>query len=407
VAVLAGGGQASPDAAGAGAAGDGPAPPTIYDVARAAGVSIASVSRVLNGRRNPRPETRDRVLRAVTELGFVPDSAARALSVRLKEVVGIVVRRPLTAGPPVPAPWAGAWDSAGLLSYDAFADETESLQFHDMVNRGVERAAQRRGFDLLIRSVDITDHDAGRRVLALARKSDGLILHDRVLEPDQLDQLSRQVPVITLAGVPTPTTANVGSDNQTGMRALARHLLYDHGYTTLGYLGGYGDSPDSQARFETLAAEARAVGAVLFSGPQWVGNYYAAGAAVVTERLLASGTPLPRVIVCANDMSALGVMYVLRRTGVDVPGQVAVTGFDDIPMARHLHPQLTTVRQPIGELGETAFEVLYSMISRERPVERDTTLPTRLMCRESCGCQPGAGKLADVTELSSVRHLRS
>ena len=407
MAVLAGGGQASPDAAGAGAAGDGVAPPTIYDVARAAGVSIASVSRVLNGRRNPRPETRDRVLRAVTELGFVPDSAARALSVRLKEVVGIVVRRPLTAGPPVPAPWAGAWDSAGLLSYDAFADETESLQFHDMVNRGVERAAQRRGFDLLIRSVDITDHDAGRRVLALARKSDGLILHDRVLEPDQLDQLARQVPVITLAGVPTPTTANVGSDNQTGMRALARHLLYDHGYTTLGYLGGYGDSPDSQARFETLAAEARAVGAVLFSGPQWVGNYYAAGAAVVTERLLASGTPLPRVIVCANDMSALGVMYVLRRTGVDVPGQVAVTGFDDIPMARHLHPQLTTVRQSIGELGETAFEVLYSMISRERPVERDITLPTRLMCRESCGCQPGGGKLADVTELSSVRHLRS
>src|SRR5262252_3969024 len=142
-----------------------PAAPTIYDVARAAGVSIASVSRVLNGRRNPSPEIRDRVQRAVAELGYVPDSAARALSVKLKEVVGIVVRRPLSAGPPVPAPWvsAGAWDTEGLISYDAFADETESLQFHDMVNRGVERAAQRRGFDLLIRSVDITDHDAGRR----------------------------------------------------------------------------------------------------------------------------------------------------------------------------------------------------------------------------------------------------
>jgi len=420
-------GQAAPQAAGApGAArklpnhgyqpddldapgdGDGPAPPTIYDVARAAGVSIASVSRVLNGRRNPRPETRDRVQRAVAELGFVPDSAARALSVRLKEVVGIVVRRPLTAGPPVPSPQvpSGAWDSAGLIGYDAFADETESLQFHDMVNRGVERAAQRRGFDLLVRSVDITDHDAGRRVLALARKSDGLILHDRVLEPDQLDQVSRQVPIVTLAGVATPTTANVGSDNQTGMRALARHLLYDHGYTTLGYLGGYGDSPDSQARLETLAAEAKAAGAVLYSGPQWLGNYYAAGAAVVTERLLASGTPLPRVIVCANDQSALGVMYVLRRSGVDVPGKVAVTGFDDIPMARHLHPQLTTVKQPIGELGVTAFEVLYSMISREQPAERDIALPTRLMCRESCGCQPGAN-LAAVTDLSTVRHLRS
>jgi LacI family transcriptional regulator len=178
----------------------------------------------------------------------------------------------------------------------------------------------------------------------------------------------------------------VGSDNVSGMRALSRHLLYDHGYTTLGYLSGYSDSPDSQARQRTLAAEAAAAGAVLHTGPQWQGNYYAAGAAVVTERLMASSVPLPRVIVCANDQTALGVMYVLRRQGVDVPREVAVTGFDDIPMARHLHPQLTTVRQPIRELGQTAFEVLYAMIGRQQRVERDTVLPARLICRESCGC---------------------
>ncbi|MGH3290422.1 MAG: LacI family DNA-binding transcriptional regulator [Trebonia sp.] len=386
--------------------------PTIYDVARAAGVSIASVSRVLNGRRNPSPEIRDRVKRAVTELGYVPDSAARALSVRLKEVVGVVMRRPLSAGPPIPAPvlpgGAGsAWDTAGLLGYDAFADETESLQFHDMLNRGVERAAQRRGFDLLLRSVDITDHDAGRRVLAIARKSDGLILHDGVLEPAQIDQISRQIPIVTLAGIPSPTTANVGSDNVAGMRALARHLLYDHGYATLGYLSGYSDSPDSQARLQTLAAEAEAAGAVLQYGPQWQGNYYAAGAAVVTERLLASSAPLPRAIVCANDLTALGVLHALRRYGVQVPGQVAVTGFDDVPMARHVQPLLTTVRQPIGDLGGTAFEVLYSMISREAPAERDIALPTRLICRVSCGCQADNVRLAGVTDLSSVRQMRS
>jgi LacI family transcriptional regulator len=388
-----------------------PAAPTIYDVARAAGVSIASVSRVLNGRRNPSPEIRDRVQRAAAELGYVPDSAARALSVKLKEVVGVVMRRPLSAGTPIPAPVlpasaGGAWDTAGLLGYDAFADETESLQFHDMLNRGVERAAQRRGFDLLLRSVDINDHDAGRRVLGVARKSDGLILHDGLLNPGQIAEISRQVPIVTLAGIPSPTTANVGSDNVSGMRALARHLLYDHGYKTLGYLSGYSDSPDSQARQRTLAAEAAAAGAVLHSGPQWQGNYYAAGAAVVTERLLASAGPLPRAIVCANDQTALGVVYALRRYGVDVPGQVAVTGFDDIPMARNVHPLLTTVRQPIGELGETAFEVLYSMVSREAPAERDIALPTRLMCRESCGCQAGTGRLAGVTDLATVRQLR-
>jgi LacI family transcriptional regulator len=389
-----------------------PGAPTIYDVARAAGVSIASVSRVLNGRRNPSPEIRDRVQRAVTELGYVPDSAARALSVRLKEVVGVVMRRPLLAGAPIPAPVlpsgaGGAWDATGLLGYDAFADETESLQFHDMLNRGVERAAQRRGFDLLLRSVDITEHDAGRRVLAIARKSDGLILHDGVLDPGQIDEISRQTPIVTLAGIPSPTTANVGSDNVTGMRALARHLLYDHGFTTLGYLSGYSDSPDSQARLQTLKAEAEAAGAVLYSGPHWQGNYYAAGAAVVTERLLASSAPLPRAIVCANDLTALGVMYALRRYGVDVPGQVAVTGFDDVPMARHVQPLMTTVRQPIGDLGVTAFEVLYSMISREAPAERDIALPTRLMCRESCGCQADSARIAGLTDLASVRQLRS
>src|SRR5271165_3068586 len=92
------GGQAAPGSAGD--EDDGLAPPTIYDVARAAGVSIASVSRVLNGRRNPRPETRDRVLQAVAELGFIPDGAARALSVRLKEVAGVIVRQPWASKTP-------------------------------------------------------------------------------------------------------------------------------------------------------------------------------------------------------------------------------------------------------------------------------------------------------------------
>ena len=103
--------------------------PTIYDVARSAGVSIASVSRVLNGRRNPRPETRDRVLQAVAELGFIPDGAARALSVRLKEVAGVIIR----------LPWASRDPE------DLFADEEDSLQFPDMINRGIAggRAAPR------------------------------------------------------------------------------------------------------------------------------------------------------------------------------------------------------------------------------------------------------------------------
>ena len=359
--------------------------PTIYDVARAAGVSIASVSRVLNGQRNPRQETRDRVLQAVAELGFAPDGAARALSVRIKEVVGVLVRRP--------------WQSNA--AEDIYADETESLQYPDLMNRGIELAAQRRGFDLLLRSVTLNEHDLGGRTLALARKSDGLILHDRVLEPVQLARLSRQVPIVTLAGYATETTANVHGDNATGMTALARHLLIDHGYLSLAYLSGFADSPDNVERQAVLAACVKSVpGATLECGPAWQGDYFASGGAKVIRQLLARdgaaakpGGPipgLPRAIVCANDQTALGVMAALRERGIDVPEQVAVTGFDDIPMARHLHTSLTTVRQPIAQMGAKAFEVLYSMIGGSPPLDRDVVLPTQLVRRESCGCPAGS-----------------
>jgi LacI family transcriptional regulator len=359
---------------------DPTAAPTIYDVARAAGVSIASVSRVLNGQRNPRQDTRERVLAAVADLGFVPDGAARALSARLKEVVGVIVRRP--------------WPAADM-DEELFADEAESLQYPDLINRGIEAAAQRRGFDLLIRSVGINDRDPGGRTLALAGKSDGLILHDRVLEPDQMDRLSRQLPIVTLAGYATPTTANVHGDNRSGMHALARHLLRDHGYPTLGYLCGYADSPDSIERQEVLATEAAAAGADLETGREWQGYYFASGGAQVINELLAAGRALPRAIVCANDQTALGVMSALRKHGISVPGQVAVTGFDDIPLARHLRTSLTTVRQPIKQLGTTAFDVLYSMLNREPLPARDIVLPTELIRRESCGC-PASPDRADV-----------
>ncbi len=354
-------------------------PPTIYDVANAAGVSIASVSRVLNGRGNPLPETRERVLQAVAELGFIPDGAARALSARLKEVVGVVIRRPTGT------PAADSTADAGV-----FQDEAESLQFPDLINRGIEVAAQHRDYNLLVSSVNVDDHDHTRRIHALARKSDGLILHDQVIDAAQLERLSRQVPIVTLAGVATPTTSNVGGDNRNGMRDLAFHLVREHGYQTIAYLGGHPDSPDNLARHAALKAAVQEAGGTLVDGPEWQGDYCAAGGAGVIGRLLAEAGKggLPRAIACANDQTALGVVYALMQHGLDVPGDVAVTGFDDIPMARHLRPQLTTVRQPIQEIGATAFEVLYSMISNAEPGQRDVVLPTRLIPRESCGCRP-------------------
>ena len=154
------------------------------------------------------------------------------------------------------------------------------------------------------------------------------------------------------------------------------------------------DSPDNLARRDVFAEQVTEDGAQFVCGPEWQGNYLAAGGARVIESLLAGGAPLPQAIACANDQTALGVIYALMRHGIEVPGGVAVTGFDDIPVARHLRPQLTTVRQPITDLGVTAFETLYSMIADAGPPPADIILPTRLILRESCGCPPETTPLA-------------
>jgi LacI family transcriptional regulator len=169
------------------------------------------------------------------------------------------------------------------------------------------------------------------------------------------------------------------------MRELVRHMVVHHGYKTLAYLSGRSDSPDNSARAKAIHTEAAAHGAHVEVGHEWEGDYSAAGGAKVINALLGAGRELPRAILCANDQTALGAIHALARRGLRVPQDVAVTGFDDVPVARHLHPPLTTVRQPMQELGAMAFEVLYSKISAGK-VEADVVLPVQLIVRDSCGC---------------------
>ena len=365
------------DAPAAARSGRKPAPPlTIYDVARTAGVSIASVSRVLNGHTTPRPETRERVLRAVQELGFVPDGAARALSSRLKEIVAVVFRRPRFEPPSDPE-----------LELE---DAGDSLLFMDVLNRGIEVSAQRRGFDLLLSSIDVNEHNQGAKITKLAGKSDGIILHDRVLTPSGVIRLADRVPVVTLAGTPTRASVNLSGDNAAGMRELVHHLLGEHGYRSIAYISGHTDSPDNLTRAAVVREVAEQYGVPVADTEDllWKGEYTAAGGARVMSRLLDGGGALPRAICCANDQSALGVVHELQRRGLKVPDDVAVTGFDDVSIARHVSPALTTVRQPIERLGALAFETLHSLIAGERPAERQILLPVHVVYRASCGCRP-------------------
>jgi LacI family transcriptional regulator len=211
-----------------------------------------------------------------------------------------------------------------------------------------------------------------------------------VLSTAGLETIARTTPVVTLAGQPGMDVANVRSESADSMRELARHLVEDHGYRRLAYIAGHADSPDNVVRGRSFTEQAQSLGAEVLTGPAWQGDYSAAGGVEIVRGLISLGASLPRAIACANDQTALGVIYALAEHGFDVPGDVAVTGFDDLPFARHLRPQLTTVRQPIQEIGARAFEVLHSMITADAsspagpPAE--IVLPTRIVRRESCGC---------------------
>lgn len=356
--------------------------PTIYDVADRAGVSTATVSRVLNGHTNLRSATRQRVLEAMAELNFVPNSAARGLSQGLKKVVGIV--------------FAGAPATDQLDSV-----EEETLLFTDAVVRGAEAGASHYGYSLLLNSIGSGRGSPGEIVAGLTGKVDGLVLLDRVLPERRVAALTRRIPVVLLAGSGRSRSAvTVRVDNASAMAEVARHLVGGHGFRRLAFVSGMAASPDSASRAASFVDAATALGAKVEPLEGWAGDWTSGGAVRVMRAQLEGGGRLPEAIACANDQTALGVMYALNRAGRRVPDDVAVVGFDDIPVARHLSPPLTTVRQPSRALGAAAIEALIQLVEERSTPGGDIVLPTELQLRGSCGCRTEAvASLADAWQV--------
>jgi LacI family transcriptional regulator, galactose operon repressor len=351
--------------------------PTVYEVAARAGVSTASVSRVLAGHDRVRPETRERVLQAVAELGYVPSGAAQDLAGRRTAVLGLCFP-----------------DRTG----DQDIVDSDTMYWYDEVIRGMERAARRSGHALLI-AASHGDDDISL-VLTVAGRCDGLVILGGTAPLSTLEHIATRVPVVLLAAPPAAAERPGLLDhlyvaNEGGMRELAGHLLDVHRYRDLVFLAGPEDSPDSESRLAGLRVALTERG--LDSGvPVRHGDFTTAGGSAIVDDLVAAGT-VPRVLVCANDQTAIGAMSALARAGLRVPADVAVTGFDGVQIGRHLHPGLTTVAQPMRELGETAVRLLQRRVDRVVPAPRpgapardadaaDIELPVRLELRGSCGC---------------------
>jgi LacI family transcriptional regulator len=353
--------------------------PSVYEVARHAGVSTATVSRVLAGHERVLPVTRDKVLSAVAELGYVPSGAARDLAARRTGVLGLCF--------------------PDLGSSDLDQDEGDAAYWYDEVIRGMERAARRSGYAVLIAASRQPD-DSGL-VLSIAGRCDGLVVLARTAPLAMIEHVATRIPVVLLAagqgpaddgwaagaggaagaGKPDRAIDSLAVANETGAYQVTSHLADVHGYRDVCFIAGPPDSPDSARRLDGFRRATASVDQAVVH----YGDFTTAGGRRAAERIIAAGR-VPRALVCANDQTAIGVMAALEQTGLSVPGDVAVTGFDGIQLGRHLRPGLTTVVQPMAALGDTAVAMLSERIGGAELPPRAVELPVRLELRGSCGC---------------------
>jgi LacI family transcriptional regulator len=355
---------------------------TLYDVARLADVSIATVSRVVQGQDRVREATRIRVLQAIDDLGYVPDGAGRSLSRRRKDVIALVC---------VESEEESEIESLGMLYYDE-------------VLRGVEARIRHQNWSLLItfmhRNVD--PEDDVRRLDSLLGKVDGILIGEAFFASRHVERLAARTPVVVIAGSPQQRVADVvAADNFSGSAAIITHLIAEHGRRRLFHVGGPPNSPDAFERRAALDHVLRANPRCQLIGSA-LGTYTVRSGQQAGEELLARHRDaLPDAVVCANDQMAIGVLRALAAAGVRVPQQVAVVGVDDIFPGSLFDSPLTTVRQPTHTLGERACARLLERIENPALPPAVEVLATELVLRSSCGCPPGTSTRRPVTTIAA------
>ncbi|HEX8619668.1 MAG TPA: LacI family DNA-binding transcriptional regulator [Thermoanaerobaculia bacterium] len=332
--------------------GRAPGVATIRDVAARAGVSVATVSRTLNGIGPVHDETSKRVVAAARALRYVPHAAARSLSIRRSHTLGVLL--PEVHG-----------------------------EFFSEVIRGIDVAARARGYHILVSSSHDDAKEMSTMLRALRGRVDGLI----VMSPDvELGPLSRALTADTpavLLNSATNARPTIRIDNYSGARNMTAHLIA-LGHRHIAFITGPERNADAAERrrgYRTALAESREEKRphIEIAGDFTEESGYRA----VPQ--IAAMNPRPTAIFAANDAMAIGALRALREAKLAIPGDVTLAGFDDIPMARYVTPQLTTVRVDIAEMGRRAVEYLVASLEQsDGTVKKHDVIPVTLVVRESC-----------------------
>lgn len=331
-------------------------PVTIADVARHAGVSTATVSRVINQTGSVAQETAQRVWSAISELNYRPFAAARGLASRRSNVIGLLV--------------------------------TEiSTPFFVSILRGIEAGAREAGLGLLIHCTQGAPAPASGFQRLGMHNTDGLLVFAGSLNDAELVYWSeRGLPMVLLHQAPPQSVdiPYVTIENKSGARRLVDHLLEVHGYRRVAFLRGPQNHQDSYWRElgyrESLAAHDIPFNPALVAA----GDFDQGIAQAAVQKWLDAGVEMD-AIFAGDDEAATGAIMALQLAGKRVPEDMAVVGFDDVYLAHPLMPPLTTVRAPIEQVGREAVRQLVHLIQGE-PADSVVLLPTEVVIRRSCGC---------------------
>lgn len=328
---------------------------TIRDVARRAEVSIASVSRAFNGVDNVRRETRERIMAAAAELGYVPHAGARSLSLARAHAIGVVLP-----------------DLHG--------------EFFSECVRGMDKEASRRGYLLLLSNM----HDDSERSAAALRtmrgRVDGLLVMAPHIAPAALERaLPASLPAVLInAAGDIADRPGLRLDNRAGAEAMVRHLL-NRGCRHIVHVAGPAGNVDARERLEGFRD---AIARMAPDMPLRVisGDFNEEAGEAAAREILAGDLPCDAVFA-ANDMMAIGCLHVLRSAGTRVPQEIAVAGFDDVPLARYL--SLTTVQVRIAEIGARAVGQLVDMLEGKGPVTGPELIAPELIVRATTAGHAG------------------
>ena len=326
---------------------------TIRDVAREAGVSIATVSRVFNNADAVAADTRREVRAVATRLGYSPHGAARSL----------ITRRTATIG---------------LILPDLYGE------FFSELIRGVDHAVRSQGYHLLVSSSHADRAEVDAAMALMRGRVDGVVVMLPDRDHEDVPLPSGRLPFVRLGGAPH----NGGGDaivvaNRDGARAMVRHLV-DLGHTRIGVIAGAEGNSDAEERMAGVVDGLTEAGLDQGAMVRASGDFSEASGFRAAQELL-KADPRPTAIFALNDAMAIGALSALRAAGLKVPSDIAVAGFDDIPMAQFLDPPLTTVRVDISAMGARAANRVLSRLANGPSGSGVEIVPTTLMVRRSCG----------------------